>query len=263
MYYLGCQCSRQARRLGYAHEMAALQVRHRRCRAQWGPHLQATRQSLLLAAGRVQQAGDAIIIGGGSLQDIPVIELLAHFQRIYLLDVVFTWATRRIAKRFPGRIYCCHLDTTGVIAVIAQDPLFPVGDLVMASKQPQWPTRPVWLASVNVLSQLPLLPASWLQQHGASEEALESLASELIGAHLQQLMHCGVSVCLITETQTRRYDRADRLITVTDGAQALKKFQANAQCLARWNWDVNPYGEMVQGLREASRVEAWIAERDN
>lgn len=258
-YSLGCQCNQSARRLGYAYEMAALLARHRRCRRAWHPHLEATKNSLLKAAASAPTQGDAVIIGAGSLHDIPLLGLLDHFEHITLIDVVFSHATRRLAKRFPGRVSCRHFDVTGIIEPVAQLKRLPGMHSVMSAGLFKCSSKTVWVASVNVLNQLPLLPADWLRrQHAGDEQAIAAFSAAVIHTHLRQLMRYDCPVCLITEVETRRYDRGNQLVALRDFRAALQEFQLTAKYCADWLWEVNPRGELKSGERETSTVEVWL-----
>lgn len=260
IHYLGAKTkSHGARRLGYVYETAALQVRHRRCRTAWQPHIQATQQALIAASTRINTKGTALIIGGGALQDLPISHLLTQFERLVLVDIVFTYQARRLASRWSGRVECCYHDVTGVIDGLAQHQCLPSLDRLTSFSLPDQ-TIPdlVWVASVNCLTQLPILPVRWLHRLGADESDLENFFRSLIQAHLNGLKNCQVPVCLITEVEEQHLDQNGHAVEIIDHRPLLQDFQQNASCLSGWNWHLQPPGELPNGRSETRTVEAWI-----
>lgn len=259
IYYLAAKTqSRGARRLGYVYEAAALQAKHRRCRQAWDAHIQSTRQALLTSAAGVSSRGSALIVGGGSIQDLPIPQLLDRFECIILLDIVFTYQARRIAQRWSERVVCYDYDVTGVVDWIAKHRCLPVVNRLAAFELPKGTMPPIcWVASVNCLTQLPILPVRWLQRFGVDDEQLEALYHGLIQAHLNWLMHWPVQTCLITEVEEQHFDQNGRLIDVIDHRPLLQTFQQQAICLSRWPWNLHPLGALSKQHAETRTVEAW------
>jgi hypothetical protein len=250
--------SREACLLGYRREMAALQARHRRCRDAWSPHLQATKDALLSAAQATgDQGGVALIFGGGSTHDLPIVELLEHFEQIVLLDIAFTYQSRRLAKHWPNRVFCHLHDVTGIVDWLAQHRQIPPPALVLNPTLPQLPVKPRWVASVNCLTQLPLLPLDWLTHSAAEPQQLEAFGRALILAHLKSLENWQTPVCLVTELDDQRHDRNGQL-DQTDYRPILADYLQQTNQLASWNWTVNPPGELPHGAWESRTVAAYL-----
>ncbi|WP_026602061.1 hypothetical protein [Methylomonas sp. 11b] len=258
-HYLGVRAvSREARILGYAREMAALQARHRRCRQAWHPHILATKRAVLKAAqGRHNQGGAALIIGGGSAHDLPIKALLQQFEQIVLLDIAFSYRTRRLAKIWPGRVFCHLHDVTGTVDWLAQHRQIPPQALVNKPPHPTLPIKPHWIASVNCLTQLPLLPLDWLATTAPEPAQLETFGRALILAHLNWLDSWQAPVCLITEIEDQHHGR-NGIIDRTDYRPIMAGYIQHADQLASWNWTVNPPGEMADGMWESQTVAAYL-----
>ncbi|WP_445366924.1 hypothetical protein ACH5Y9_16895 [Methylomonas sp. BW4-1] len=258
-HYLGVRTtSREARLLGYAREMAALQVRHRRCRQAWRQHIQATQQALLSAAQLLGDTGGAaLIIGGGSAHDLPIAELLQHFDQIVLLDIAFSYPSRRLTKCWPNRVFCRPYDATGIVNWLAQHRQIPPAALVRNPIAPELAVKPRWVASVNCLTQLPLLPVDWLANTAAEPRQLEAFGQALMLAHLYWLDSWQTPVCLITEIADQRHSRAG-LLDRTDYRPVLSAYLQNANQLASWDWLVNPPGELPEGGWESRTVAAYL-----
>jgi hypothetical protein len=262
IHYLSAQTNSQgARRLGYVYEAAALQVRHRRCLTAWQTHIKATQQALIAAASRIETGGTALIVGAGCVQDLPISNLLAQFERLVLVDIVFTYQARRLASSWPGRVECCYLDVTGVVDWLAKRRCLPPPDR-LASRDPLNQAIPdlVWVASVNCLTQLPILPVRWLHRFGVDESALEGFLRALIQAHLNWLKNWQVPVCLITEVEEQHLDQNGQVIDIIDHRSLLRDFQQNATRISGWNWTLHPPGELPNGWSETREVEAWSYE---
>lgn len=249
--------SSAARRLGYPDELAALAARHRRCKATWRPHLEATRRTLL-EQGRCHgdRQGCALILGAGLLEDIPWRDLLEHFGMLRLVDAVFPLTTRRLATRQRGRLELMAHDLTGVIDALAAGRTTPIP----SDRMPPALLQDVaWIASVNCLTQLPLAPVAWLLKQGSCETAAEAHGQAIIAAHLEQLTTAGPPCCLISERADRRYDRAGGILAATDYGPLLdpRLAASGARLLEAWDWLVHPPGELANGETEIRRVAAW------
>jgi hypothetical protein len=258
-HYLGVRtASREARLLGYTREMAALQARHRRCHGAWSAHIQATKQVLLSAAQALGDNGGAgLIIGGGSAHDLPITALLSHFDQIVLLDIAFTYPTHRLAQRWPNRVFCHLHDVTGIVDWLAKHRQIPTEQRVMEPPIPKLPINPRWVASVNCLTQLPLLPLDWLANSDVTPSQLEAFGRALILAHLHWLDSWQTPVCLITEIEDQQYHRNGQLDR-TDYRPILAGYLQQANQLATWNWTVNPPSELPEGVWESRTVAAYL-----
>lgn len=90
------------RRVGCVSDSVRLASRSRRCRAAWAPHLAATREAILASAATAGRRRTAIVLGSGLLDDVPLAELAAGFERVVLVDAVHPWSARRSARRFSN-----------------------------------------------------------------------------------------------------------------------------------------------------------------
>ncbi|WFP50441.1 hypothetical protein PL263_00095 [Methylomonas sp. EFPC3] len=259
IHYLGTRAaSPGARRLGYAGETAALETRHRRCRKAWQAHLASTRAALLSAAERAgPNRACALIGGGGSVHDLPVAELLDRFDRLVLLDICFGPGARRLSRRWPQRVHCCPHDVTGIVDWLAKHRRLPPAELLSHLALPQLDTPPDWVASVNCLTQLPVLPIAYLASRVTDENLLEAFGRELVQTHLRWLQAWQVPICLITEVEDRHFDRHDALTGRMDYRSLLHGFQTDAACIGQWPWQIHPPGELAGGRHEIRIIEAW------
>jgi hypothetical protein len=259
LHYLGARTKSQgARRLGHVYEVAALQARHSRCRSAWQSHIQETHQALLMASSNIDPGGVALIIGGGTVADLPISQLLTRFERLVLVDIVFTFQARRLARRWPGRVVCCYYDVTGCVDWLAtQKCLPPFENLNRSSQLNEYIPDIAWVASVNCLTQLPILPLEWLRRWGVDESALDNFFHGLIQAHLHWLADWPAQVCLITEVEEQHFDRNGHVSNIVDHRPLLQDFQQKSIFVSGWTWTLHPFGELPNRCSESRTVEAW------
>ena len=238
-------CLPAAQRLGLRREAAALAVRHRRLRTHWADHIAQTRAALLASARRSAAAPDAPrrawIMGAGLLQDVPLRELLDLFETIDLVDVCFGPAARAAVRRHPDQVRCVRQDVSGVLDDLSRDP---------RRAAPVMPAD-AWCASVNLLSQLPLLPCAALLDRGAADAEVERYGRAMQRAHvdaLGQVPHA----CLIIEYAQTRADAPDEVL---QPGLPDRLFSDGWTAGSRWHWPLNPEGEADEPSGRA--MQAW------
>ncbi|MBM85868.1 MAG: hypothetical protein CMM47_07595 [Rhodospirillaceae bacterium] len=234
LLYLITPCSRNARRLGFLQESVAIIARHRRCRNAWTPHLVRSKQTILEAMRRTVGQHRAVILGAGLDYDLPLTELADHFDEVLLVDLVHSPRIRLAAWRARNIRLVTH-DVTECLAqlVKGQDNITqpsrflddPLVDLVV---------------SLNIASQLPMLPARFLENRkGKTEAETEAVGRALVEAHFNYLARFRANVCLITDVE--------REILGPEGC-LIKRISALCEAEVPWAgptwlWDIAPLGE--------------------
>ncbi|GAB4177175.1 MAG: hypothetical protein OHK0024_14870 [Thalassobaculales bacterium] len=245
--WLATPCARPWRRLGYLSESIAILARHRRHRAAWAPHLAASRAAVEQAiAGGGRRA---LVFGSGALLDLPLAALAAGFERVTLVDLVHPWPARLAARRYAN-VALAVADLSGIAGEIAagRDPGAggssyglddPTVDLVV---------------SLNLLSQLPIVPLAELSRRGWNEAAQDKLARRLIAGHLDHLRRFACRVCLIADLE--------RIVSGPDGTEIARIDPLHGLGLPppdrEWLWPVAPLGEVAAGVAVTHRVGAWL-----
>lgn len=243
--WLRSRCSPAARKLGHLAEAIALDARARRQAAHWQEHLQRTRQAILRVAAQCPSTRCAVILGSGSCRDVPVAELAAQFDRVLLVDIVHLPMVRARLRAF-GNVELVEADLTGVA-----DALAARKGRLSAEDLRQLPTTDNavlqradidFVASVNLLSQLPIMPVDYLQRH--SELALPQLnafAWRLVRAHVAALQQLLIPVCLVADARQEARTADGGLLDAIDWLPTLnlpKPFD-------HWQWPVTPTGELA------------------
>lgn len=229
--WLFTPASATARRTGQLAESIAIAARHRRCRAAWAPHLAASRQALLDSARAAPGHRIALVLGSGHLFDVPLAELAAQFEAVWLVDIVQPWPARLAAWRH-GNVRLIELDVTESLSGQPEPP--PVPALFLDQLEIDW------VASVNLLSQLgqPLRRTAYGQA--------------LMANHLAWLARFDAPACLIADLEQHRLDEAGAVVETTDYRPLL----AGWRTLAEWRWDLAPPGELAGGGSAWHRVAA-------
>jgi hypothetical protein len=245
-------CPITARRMGHLAESIAIEARARRCRAAWAPHLEHCRRALLDSARRCGQRRVALLLGSGPLLDVPLAELAAQFEEVWLVDLVHPLSTRRQVRRYPNVRLIVH-DVSecleGLLGGAASD-FAELGEKrpVRFLDEP----RIDWVASLNLLSQLPRLPLRWLgkSRPPVDELTIREYGDALMRNHLAYLARFAAPVCLVTDLE--------QVTLADDGSEVerndLMPWLTDWEVEFEWCWDVAPPGELADIGRAWHRV---------
>lgn len=237
--YLTTSCPTPVAKLGYLQEMIGAQSRYRRCKKAWQPHLVNTQEAIMEAAKQCKQQRTAVILGSGYWYDIPVEMLSRIFKNVLLVDIFHMPAMRGKAERYPN-VQLITEDITGEVRGLSN---YSFG---MEPKVSPFATDMPdldFIASVNMLSQLPMLPTAWLRSKtDYAPETIEQYGKALIEAHIHYLSQFPQAVCaLITDT-------TQHVIGVIEGKE-LESYSLIYDCplpcepLRRWQWEIAPAPE--------------------
>lgn len=226
-----------ARRSGHLGEFVAIAARRRRHAAAWAGHEARSRAAVLRAAEAADPAGTALILGAGHVNDVPLDALAARFREVILVDLAFSAATRRHARRL-GNVTCTRHDVTESL------------DALAAIRAPTgWLDDPSirFVASVNLISQL----ATVATRHRDDAEA-ERVARDLADAHVDWLARFPCPACLIADREVEIYDQ-DGAVTATLDPNKGAALPAADEA---WIWDIAPRGEIDRRYAVRHRVGA-------
>ncbi len=188
------------RELRFDAASAEVEARYKRCAAQWEPHLERTRRAILRAALLAQNRRKAAVMGAGLLHDIPLAQLSAQFEEVFLLDVVHSRSCRLRASIYSN-VRCVEADVTGTAPHLIQarqsgSPLQRIApDLLRLLPEAE---AVDFLVSVNLLSQLGCAPATFLAASHAPEE-IRSFQRHVVESHLVMLRQFPGHTALITD----------------------------------------------------------------
>ncbi|MFC7049567.1 hypothetical protein [Emcibacter nanhaiensis] len=234
--------------LGYLRESISIESRHRRCREAWREHLENSRRQILSAAETLKPGSHIVIMGSGALHDVPVEGLRERGLRLSLVDIVHLPAVRKRYGR-DDHIHFVTVDVTGKAANIfapksAGNGSPPALDLA---------APPDLVVSLNILSQLALLPLKYLEKMG--EKVPPDFAEEIMLAHLDWLAGFGCPVALVSDFERLYAEKDD----VLEHEEALP--DKVARKLGRpeqdWVWRIAPAGELDRKIEVRHRVGFW------
>ena len=259
LHTLFVRCPPAARRLGLAHEQAAIAARHRRVPEAWAPHLAASQGAILEGARRCPAKKRALVIGAGDCLDVPVEALAAQFEQLILADVAIGRVTRRWARRFRGRVHAVQWDATGALAGLAEQRATldrAAAVRLLADADPGSPPggEPDLVVSTNCLSQLGLVPGHSLPAAEKDAALPARMAAAAAKRHWKWLgARPGVRVLL---TDTAKLDVAP------DGHVLKREPLSHDFGLPKpdriWRWELAPIPEWDPDYHRVHEVGVWI-----
>jgi hypothetical protein len=243
-----------AQALGYREGAVRLWSRHGRCRRSWRPHLDNTRRFVTESADAAPGRRTALVLGSGLLADLPLGALAAKFARVVLVDVVHLptvrWRTRRMAN-----VTHAVADLTGVARRLAAGDPAPEPGSDFGLDDPSVD----FVVSLNLVSQLPLAPAEWLEARGMSEAEAVAYGARIVTAHFAHLRRFSCPVCVVGD-RTRSYvDLSGRTIETDDALYGVAPPPADRE----WDWELAPLGEQDKNYAIRNRVFAIRELRDS
>lgn len=257
--YFTLRCPPWARLVGLAQEHVAITYRHRRTRAAWTPHLDASRAAILAGVERCRERRRALVIGAGDCRDVPVTELAARFDEVVLTDVVLGPEIRKLARRSGGKIRAEVWDATGVLATLAAGwrSLQPAQvEALFAKGDPGSPPggEPDLIVSANCISQFGVVPVDRFPGGAEDEGFPDRCGAAAARRHIQWLAaRTGVRVLL--------GDLA-RLDLGPDGRELKRERMPGMDSLRKpdrtWRWLLAPIPEWSHDFDRVHEVGAWI-----
>jgi hypothetical protein len=231
-------CPLHLREMAYKKELFGIRRRWRQWGQAWRPHCENTCRVLLSATKRCPRRRNAIVFGSGFLHDVPLGELCAAFERVILVDLIHPFSTRRKAKRLGAALLTADVSETAEgVWLAVEKPGTPL---------PQ--SRPRlflgdddvdFVASVNLLSQLPVMPENYLrrwQTHPA--EQIDAYCRNVIEAHLSYLRALPGVVALIADVEARTVGQAGHEVARSSTLYGAAMPFSGEQ----WLWPLVPHG---------------------
>ena len=225
---------KQAKEMGYVKEAIAMDARAKRCQQEWNEHYQNCQKVILKAAERAVQHRTVLIFGAGSLKDVPVTELATQFEQVYLVDLVFLKSAQNKVQGLEN-VFLIEHDVTESLDWISQ------GEAVVQSPSAWLDDTTIDLVvSLNLITQLPLIPVRWLiTDFNLSEEDADIVGKQLIFAHMYYLRQFSGEVCLIADRLDIEFNELGQEIDRFDPWWDVEPPKADFN----WEWQVIPLGE--------------------
>ncbi len=251
--YLTTPCPAHIRSMGYLKELIALEARFARCKVAWQPHLAKTKSLITEAVCTVPQNKKAVVLGAGILADIPIETLSENFETVVLVDVCFLNKTRKSIRAYAN-IKCQTCDITGITGPLytwtknrEQTDALPVPSIPDAISL----TDADLVISANILSQLPLIPVSYVRKKrpALDEATIQKFACDIISSHVEFLKTCPGTVCLVSEVERQFCDGQN----ILDSVDPLWGCSLGVMG-EMWDWDIAPKAETSADFDVRHRV---------
>ena len=231
---------RAVRAMGYLREINGIHKRYERCREAWAEHVAQSRSVIRRAVERCTQRRKAVILGAGLLHDVPLEELAATFREVILVDLVHPFQSRWATRHLPN-VRRLAADVTGTVEQVYQ--LAWEAHLPLPRSRPQLfcdDPEVDFTASMNLLSQLPCVPLTYLTQEGAhASEKIALFARHLIEAHLDYLARQPGVVALVTDVERLKITLAHQVVERRDLLLGVLLPKAGDE----WEWRLAPCPE--------------------
>jgi hypothetical protein len=244
-------CPWHLRRMGYLHEVLGIRGRYLRCRSAWRSHLEHSQDIIRQAMGRCNTRRAAAVVGSGLLLDVPLADLAREFERVYLVDLIHPLGVRWRVRRYAN-VRLVPADVTNAARAVCEAADDHSGPLPRPEATlPPEAAEADLVVSLNLLSQLPYIPTTYLRRvsHRPAAE-IEALGRHLIEAHLRLLQGLPGVVCLIADFESLAIDAAGRLDDVADTLYGVRLPSKGEE----WVWELAPRPEACPEFSYHRRV---------
>jgi hypothetical protein len=257
--YLTTPCESRLKEMGYLTELISIQSRASRLMKDWTPHLERTKKIVREGIEKCKGRDIALVCGSGWLLDVPLKELAESFRRVILLDMVHPRSVRRnVRNKFPN-VELVTCDLSGVA--------FQVYDYAHSTRNsPRRLTHPQpsskvlekfahadFVCSVNVLSQLPIIPCEFIANNPSAKQldAQHVFAKTIQTFHFDWIKRFPHWV-LMTDVESMTFDREGKELEKKWLVEIMEKLSIKEE----WTWDLAPFGEEYSSHRTVRRVVA-------
>lgn len=240
--------------MGYVRELTGIADRARDLALEWRDHLERSRSIIEESAETCSGRGTVLVVGSGNLLDVPLEMLCRRFGRVVLLDILHSHAVRR-AVRGHRNVELITADVTGVAHSVFQAARARYVHTLPKSVPPGLDARTFDLVvSVNLLSQLGVVPCNFLKGHcpAIPPARLSAFTRDLIETHLQWITDRGHRTCLITDVA--------RIETLSSGDVIEKDIVEGVRLPepdAAWSWQIAPEGRIYRDRAAVHHVQAY------
>jgi hypothetical protein len=222
--------------MGYKRELFGIRRRWRQWRRAWQPHCDHTRRLRQRSAAESSRRRKAVVLGSGFLHDVPFDELCGSFERVVLVDLIHPFSTRQRARRRGVELLAADVsETVEKVWLAVERPGTPLPGshphLFLGDEDVDF------VASVNLLSQLPCMPEHYLLRWMLHpREQVAAYCRDVVEAHLNYLRQLPGVVALVADVEA---------ITVTQaGAEVARKSTLHGATMPfdgeRWVWPLMP-----------------------
>lgn len=199
------------RRMGYIRDQEGIMNRYLHEKSNWDPHLQHTRK-FIYESFRDPNIKSVAVLGSGWLLDVPLMELSARFERVFLVDIRHPAQIRKKVESMP-RVQLIEADLSGgameQLWDLAQEKRPVQGASLpdqLSLQPPLGNITPDAVISVNLLNQLDIMLCDYMSRKGDfQQEESRRLRKALQEFHLQWITE--TPGCLVSDVEEKNADK--------------------------------------------------------
>lgn len=256
-------CPKYIRELRLLHEIIAIEARYKRCKQAWRPHLENCKELIINEALKLRNRDYIIVLGAGSLHDVPLKELSKLFKEVHLVDIFFLQSTIGEMRAYPN-VEFHQIDITGVLKA-AYEARSIDNESHLAAKldflSQEIPKHFLsdenidMVISLNLLSQLPIAIKDFYERKEIRNPRLENFYQSLIINHLRYLRsftNKGSKILLITDTERSIENEPESSLLKLDPS-IFNGFEK----INEWQWLIAPQGELIRKYKLELTVKSY------
>lgn len=267
-----------AREFGLVHEAISIPQRKKRTKNAWDEHCERTKQTILEAAWKAHSLFTekkpelqprAVILGSGCLFDVPIDEISSLYSEVILVDAVHLRRVRRRTMNFSN-VKHFTADISGICEDVFEH--FQDKESTSASEIYEFITTKsvsslplsleflsepevAFIASVNILSQLPVGLCAWIERHSphnSPENILDNIRFTIQSQHFTILEKALAPRCIVSDVELFVTDKTG---CVQETSRTVLIDFPISNTSQNWNWNIAPAPELH------AKLSAWLAVR--
>jgi hypothetical protein len=245
-------------KLGYYNYQHGFILRHINQEAGWNSHLEKCR-NFIIKALEIHKPEKVTVLGSGWILELPLGEMLEKVKNVCLIDIIHPPEVRNQIGNLKGVELRTEDISGGLIEEVWQKTSGfsfhrkrrSVDDIIIPEYK--FDTDPGMVISLNILTQLEILPVKYLLKKTKVEEIdLIRFRKEIQNNHLNMLKkHKSVLITdineIFTDSSGKKSENPSVIINLPDG-----------QFKEKWIWDFDLKGSDYYGKRSIFEVEAII-----
>jgi hypothetical protein len=245
-------------RLDYYNYQHGFIVRHLKQGTGWDAHLEKCRRFILKSL-EIHKPAKVTVLGSGWLLELPLAEIIEKVENVYLVDVVHPPEVIQQVSKIPAVKLLTEDVSGGLIEEIwkktSKLPFFRKLDSLKEITIPEYKPDfdPGMVISLNILSQLEVLPLRYLTKKSKADEVeLKAFRKEIQYKHVNFLKrYKSVLITDLTEIFTDKSGNKSEKVSIITELPA-------GQYRDDWTWDFDLLGSDFHGKRSVMEVAAII-----
>lgn len=249
--YMTTPASAWARDLGFLAESISIDARWNRYSEAYRPHQRNCHEAILNATEDLPNRQRIVLLGAGIIYDVPLADLIERFAEVVLVDCIFSKTTRKLVREFPS-VKLVEFDLSGVCQALAEHDdkeSLPA----LKSGFPDVALEADLVVSLNILSQLPLMPEKFARKR-KWDGNIAKWGEQIECAHIIGLQELPGPSLLITDFAHLTYLERSHNSYVEESTL----YSITSDPETEWIWDYRPESAESGKGRCALKVGVWM-----